>query len=69
MRFGSVFLSQSHLMYYSNKWQLLCKHEQSAGGKRGSIVLELLMKPVNKDGYVATGDEIEIYVRIMSSVW
>ena len=43
--------------------------EQSAGGKRGSKVCELLMKPVDKDGYDAKGDKTEIYaMRIMDSV-
>ena len=36
------------------------------------MVCESLLKPVNNDGYsngfVATGDEIEVYVRIMDSV-
>ena len=36
--------------------------------KMGSIVCESLLKSVNNDGYDATGDEIEIYVRIMDSV-
>ena len=55
-------------MYYSNKCQLFCTHEHSAGGKRDSMVCELLLKPVNNNGYDAMGDEIEIYVRIMDSV-
>ena len=55
-------------MYYSNKWQLFCIREQLAGGKRGSMVSESLLKRVNSDGYDAMGDEMEIYVRIMDSV-
>ena len=54
-------------MYYSNKCQLFCTHEYSAGGKRGDKLCKLLLKPVNNDGYDAVGDEIEIYVRIMNS--
>ena len=54
-------------MYYSNKCQLFYTHEQSAGGKRGGMVCESLLKPLNNDGYDAT-DEIEIYVRIINSV-
>ena len=50
-------------MYYSNNFQLFCTYEQSAGGKRGGMVCELLLKPVNRDL-----DEIEIYMRIMISV-
>ena len=48
-------------MYYSNKCQSFCTHEQSAGGKRDGMVCESLLKPL-------TGDEKEIYVRIMDSV-
>ena len=55
-------------MYYYNKWRLFCTHEQPAGGKRGGKVCESLLKPVNKDGYDAMGDKIEIHVRIMDSV-
>ena len=55
-------------MYYSNKCQLLCRREQVAGGKRGSMVSESLLKPVNNDCYDGTGDETEIYMRIMDSV-
>ena len=43
-----------NLMYYSNKCQLFGTHEHSAGGKKGGKVCELLLKPVNKDGYDAT---------------
>ena len=57
-----------NLMYYSNKCQLFCKHECLPGGKRGSMVCELLQKPINNNGCDATGDKIEIYVRIMDSV-
>ena len=57
-----------NLIYYSNKYQLFCTCEYSAGGKRGSKVCKSLLKLVNKDGYDATGDKIEIYVRIMDSV-
>ena len=57
-----------NLIYYSNKCQLFCTREHSKGGKRGGKVCESLLKPVNKDGYDATGDKIEIYVRIMDSV-
>ena len=55
-------------MHYANKCELFCTHEHSAGGKGGSKVCELWLKPVNKDGYDPTGDKIEIYVRIMDSV-
>ena len=57
-----------NLIYYSNKCQLFCTCEHSAGGKRGSKVCKSLLKPINKDGYDATGDKIEIYVMIMYSV-
>ena len=57
-----------NLMYYSDKCQLCCKREHSEGGRRGGKVCESLLKPVNKDSYDATGDKIEIYVRIMDSV-
>ena len=57
-----------NLMYYSNKCQLFYTREQSAGGKRGGIVCESLLKSVNNDDYDVTGGEIEIYVRIMDSV-
>ena len=50
-------------MYYSNKCQLFCTREQSAGGKRGSMVCEWL---ICKQWWAR--DEIEIYVRIMDSV-
>ena len=46
----------------------VCTHEHSAGGNRGGKVCKLLLKPVNKDGCDATGDKIEINVRIMDSV-
>ena len=36
-------------MYYSNKHQLFYTCDQSTGGKWGSMVCELLMKPVNID--------------------
>ena len=55
-------------MYYSNKCQLFCTREHSAGGKRDGKVCEPLLKLVNKDGYDAMGVKIEIYVRIMDSV-
>ena len=55
-------------MYYSNKCQLFYTHEQLAGDKRGGMVYESLLKPVNNDGYDVMGDEIEIYVRIKDSV-
>ena len=56
-------------MYYSNKCQLFYTCEQSeAGNKTGSIVCKSLLKPVNNDGSDGTGDEIEIYMRIMDSV-
>ena len=55
-------------MYYSNKCQLFWTHEQLAGDKRGGMVCKSLLKYVNNDGYDATGDEMEIYVRIMDSV-
>ena len=55
-------------MYYSSKCQLFCTHEQPACGKRGNIIYELLLKPVNNDGYDETRDVIEIYMRIMDSV-
>ena len=58
-----------NLMCYSNKCQLFCICEQLAGVKgAGGMVCELLLKPVNNDGYDATGDEIETYGRIMDSV-
>ena len=38
------------------------------GGKRDGKVCESLLKLLNKDGYDATGDKIEIYVRKMDSV-
>ena len=47
---------------------MFCTCEHSAGGKRGGKVCELLLKPLNNDGYDAMGDKIEIYVRIMDSV-
>ena len=56
------------LIYYSNKCQLFCTREHSVGGKRGGKVCEPSLKSVNKDGYDATGDKTEIYVRIMVSV-
>ena len=55
-------------MYYSKMNANYFAHAKSAGGKRGGMVCELLLKPVNNDGYDATGDEMEIYVRIMDSV-
>ena len=55
-------------MYYSNKCQLFCTCEQLAGGKRGGMVCESLLKSVNNDSYDGMGDEIEIYVRIIDSV-
>ena len=55
-------------MYYSNKHQLFCTHDQSAGGKWGGMVCKLLLKPVNNDGYDEMQVKIEIYVRIMDSV-
>ena len=54
-------------MYYCDKCQLFCTHEQSASGKRGGMVCESLLKAVTNDGYDATEEEIEIYVRIMDS--
>ena len=42
---------------------IICTCEQLIGGKRVSMLCELLLKPVNNDGYDATGDEIEIYVQ------
>ena len=39
-----------NLMYYSNKCQLFCTREQSAGGKRDGMVCELILKPINNDG-------------------
>ena len=56
-------------IYISNKCQLFYTCEHSAGDKRGGKVWESLLKPVNKDGYDATGDKIEIYVRIMDSIY
>ena len=38
-------------IYYSTKCQFFCTHEHLAGGQRDSKVCELLLKPVNKDGY------------------
>ena len=55
-------------MYYSNKCQLFCTCEQLAGGKRGGMVCESLLKSVNNDSYDGMGDEMEIYVRIIDSV-
>ena len=55
-------LHVNNLMYYSNKCQLL------ASGKRGEVCESFILKPVNNDGNDTTGDEIEIYVRIMDSV-
>ena len=55
-------------MYYSDKCQLFCTHEQLAGGKMGGIVCESLLKHVNNNGYDANRDEIEIYMMIMDSV-
>ena len=46
-----------NLMCYSNKCRLFYTREQLAGGKRGGIVCESLLKPVNNDGYDATGGE------------
>ena len=57
-----------NLIYYSNKCQLFCTCEYLAGSKRGGKVCKSLLKLVNKDGYDAMGDKIEIYVRIMDSV-
>ena len=48
-------------MHYSNKCQLFCICEQSACGKRGSMVCELLLKPVNNDGSSETQDEIDLH--------
>ena len=50
-------------MYYSNKCQLFCTCEQSAGGKRGGMVCEWLTCK-----QLWARDEIEIYVRIMDRV-
>ena len=50
-------------MYYSNKCQLFCIREQSAGGKRGGMVCKWL---TYKQWWAR--DEIEIYMRIMDSV-
>ena len=50
----------SNLMYYSNKCQLFCTCKQSEDGKRGSMVCELLLKPVNNDGSSETQDEIDL---------
>ena len=36
-----------NLIYYSNKCQLFCTCEHSAGGKRGGKICELLLKPVD----------------------
>ena len=55
-------------MYYSNKCQLFCSHEQKAGGKRGGMGCKSLLKPVNRDGYNETRDKIETYVRIVDSI-
>ena len=49
-----------NLMYYSNKHQLFCTCVQSTGGKLGSIVCELLLKPVNNDSYDETQDLVKI---------
>ena len=38
-------------MYNSNKCQLFCIYEQSEGGKRGGMVCESLLKPINADGH------------------
>ena len=51
-------------MYYSNKCQLLCTHERSAGGK-GWDGMRVVTKTC-KQWWAR--DEIEIYVRIMDSV-
>ena len=45
---------------YSNKCQLFCTCEQSAGSKRGSMVCKLLLKPVNNDGSSEMRDEIDL---------
>ena len=49
-----------NLMYYSNKCQLFCTYEQLAGDKRGSMVCESLLKPVNNDGYDKMQDKMKI---------
>ena len=59
------FTLQLFIIYYSNKCQLFCTCQHSEGGKRGSKVWELLLKPIYKDGYGAMG---EICMRIMDSV-
>ena len=38
---------------------IVCTHAQSAGGNRGGMVWESLLKPVNNDDYDATGGKIE----------
>ena len=56
--YGLFFMLQLFiLMYYSNKCQLFCTHEQSVGGKRGGMVCKSLLKPVNNDCYDATRDQ------------
>ena len=48
-------------MHYSNKCQLFCTCEQSEGGKKGSMVCKLLLKPINNDGFSETGDKIDLH--------
>ena len=48
------------LMYFSNKCQLFCTCEQMGGGKRGGMVCESLLKPLNVDGYDEMQDTTEI---------
>ena len=53
-------------MYYSNKCQLFCTCEQSAGGKRyGKQVITETCKQC--DDYDATGGEIDFYGKIMNT--
>ena len=57
-------------MYYFNKCQLFCTHEQSAGGKRGSMVrMRVVYTETCKQWWLwYNWSEIEIYVRIMDCV-
>ena len=56
-------------MYYSNKRQLFCTREQSAGHKRGGgMICELVLKPINNDEYDEMRNKIETDMRVMDSI-
>ena len=66
---GRIYIASRHscgkcVIFIKNFVGRVTRRKSSALGK----VCESLLKPVNKDGYDATGDKIEIYVSIMNSV-